>query len=1175
MKQFLILLTLFFIGEQFTAQAANITYPDSWGKAGFTLERSNPLSVEINFSITRFSLDDRMINGEAMKILQLPGNFLPNDEGMPNLPGMSRFVAIPQGADVELKIISSRTEIFSNINMAPAPPIPFDTEEWIPEYKKNPTVYSKDALYPENPVQISGLRRIRGVDVVILGITPFQYNPLKKELIVYRDLKVQVSFSGGNGHFGEDRLRSRSWDPILEDMLINNKVLPEMDYTYSKKGDIDAVQDVEYLIIVPEDPVFQAWADSLKLFRNQQGISAGVVTTNEIGGNTFEAIETYIDNAYNNWIPAPSAVLLLADYGSSGSTITSSPEKTHPYSGTYITDNGFADVDGDKLPEIVFSRITAQNAEQLEIMVGKILDYERNPPTNPDFYNHPITAMGWQTSRWFQICSESINGFWELKLGKAPVRENVLYSGGPADGWSTAENTETVVSYFGPDGLGYIPATPDHLTDWGGNATRINNDINSGAFMIQHRDHGSETGWGHPAYYIGDLSGLDNDGLIFVFSINCLTGRFNWSSECFAEAFHRYAKRALGIIAASQVSYSFVNDTYTWGAYDNMWPEFMPDETTTFETRWILPAFGNAAGKYFLEQSDWPYNDDKKPLTYDLFHHHGGCYSTVYSEIPQHLTVTHNDVLQSGATSFAVTADEGALIGLTVNGEIIGVGEGTGGLVEITITSQEPGDTMLVTITKQNYYRYSKNVPVVSSSGPYITVGAYSVDDYSTGNGNGQADFDESILLNVSAKNLGSEQAYGVSAVLSTADSYLTITDSAHIYGDIDVNQTVAGEGAFALDIVNNAPDQHSASCQVTFKDSNEEEWVSNISITINAPSFKIGDLSIDDSGGGNNNGIFDPGETVDITIETMNTGHADAPSSIGVLKSLTSGVTVNSGSYDFGTFTADDTADAIFSVSADESIPLATSAYLEYTVTSGAYSAIDTFEVIVGQTPEYSMSNQTVLVTNAIFYDSGGPDGDYSQAERLTMTFKAEDGKSDIKVHFTSFKVADGDELYIHDGAGTSSPQIPGSPFSGTSLPPDYFSTNSDYALTFFFKSNVQINDDGWRAEISSQIVSGTDRKYSDRITNFELHPNYPNPFNPTTTIKYDIPREARVLLKIYNIRGQEVRTLVDSKVSTGSHRVVWNGTNNHGEPVTSGIYIYKMKAGNYSTVKKMIFIK
>ncbi|MCD4692057.1 MAG: T9SS type A sorting domain-containing protein, partial [Calditrichales bacterium] len=183
--------------------------------------------------------------------------------------------------------------------------------------------------------------------------------------------------------------------------------------------------------------------------------------------------------------------------------------------------------------------------------------------------------------------------------------------------------------------------------------------------------------------------------------------------------------------------------------------------------------------------------------------------------------------------------------------------------------------------------------------------------------------------------------------------------------------------------------------------------------------------------------------------------------------------------------------------------------------------------------------------------------------------------GKSDIKVHFTSFNVANGDELYIHDGASASSPQIPGSPFSGTSLPPDYFSTNPDYALTFYFKSNVQINDDGWRAEISSQIVSDTERKYSDHITNFELHPNYPNPFNPTTTIKYDIPKEAHVLLKIYNIRGQEVRTLVDSKVSTGSHRVVWNGTNNHGEPVTSGIYIYKMKAGNYSTVKKMIFIK
>ena len=69
---------------------------------------------------------------------------------------------------------------------------------------------------------------------------------------------------------------------------------------------------------------------------------------------------------------------------------------------------------------------------------------------------------------------------------------------------------------------------------------------------------------------------------------------------------------ALGVMAASEISYSFVNDTYVWGLYDNMWPDFMPDYGTTPESRGVLPAFGNAGGKYFLQQSSWPYNTGNK-----------------------------------------------------------------------------------------------------------------------------------------------------------------------------------------------------------------------------------------------------------------------------------------------------------------------------------------------------------------------------------------------------------------------------------------------------------------------------------------------------------------------------------------------------------------------------------
>ncbi|NIN63302.1 MAG: hypothetical protein GTO63_01005, partial [Anaerolineae bacterium] len=94
---------------------------------------------------------------------------------------------------------------------------------------------------------------------------------------------------------------------------------------------------------------------------------------------------------------------------------------------------------------------------------------------------------------------------------------------------------------------------PSHLNDWTGSAAGINSRINSGTFVVQHRDHGGVDGWSHPRYQIPDLGGLHNDMYPFVFSMNCLTGKYNYYSQCFAEAFHRPEQRAMGIMAASEV----------------------------------------------------------------------------------------------------------------------------------------------------------------------------------------------------------------------------------------------------------------------------------------------------------------------------------------------------------------------------------------------------------------------------------------------------------------------------------------------------------------------------------------------------------------------------------------------------------------------------------------------
>jgi glycosidase len=93
--------------------------------------------------------------------------------------------------------------------------------------------------------------------------------------------------------------------------------------------------------------------------------------------------------------------------------------------------------------------------------------------------------------------------------------------------------------------------------------------------------------------------------------------------------------------------------------------------------------------------------------------------------------------------------------------------------------------------------------------------------------------------------------------------------------------------------------------------------------------------------------------------------------------------------------------------------------------------------------------------------------------------------------------------------------------------------------------------------------------------VTDFSLDQNYPNPFNPTTNIEFRIADREFVSLKVYDILGREIKTLVKEELSNGIYQVVWNGDNNLGENVSSGIYFYRIEAGEYINSRKMILIK
>jgi len=90
-----------------------------------------------------------------------------------------------------------------------------------------------------------------------------------------------------------------------------------------------------------------------------------------------------------------------------------------------------------------------------------------------------------------------------------------------------------------------------------------------------------------------------------------------------------------------------------------------------------------------------------------------------------------------------------------------------------------------------------------------------------------------------------------------------------------------------------------------------------------------------------------------------------------------------------------------------------------------------------------------------------------------------------------------------------------------------------------------------------------------------FVLEANYPNPFNPQTTIEFGLPRDAEVRLEVYNLLGQCVTILVDGHLSAGRHRIDWDGTDADGQPVASGVYLYRLTADSFVSTRKMVLLK
>jgi len=130
----------------------------------------------------------------------------------------------------------------------------------------------------------------------------------------------------------------------------------------------------------------------------------------------------------------------------------------------------------------------------------------------------------------------------------------------------------------------------------------------------------------------------------------------------------------------------------------------------------------------------------------------------------------------------------------------------------------------------------------------------------------------------------------------------------------------------------------------------------------------------------------------------------------------------------------------------------------------------------------------------------------------------------------------------------------------------------------TISFSASLYIESDGGSASVALtgkgyEILSVDESANLPKV--FSLSQNYPNPFNPVTTIQYELPKQSDVQITIYDLLGRKIITLVNKTQAAGFKSVIWNATNDHGKPVSAGVYLYQIQAGEFVQTKKMVLLK
>ncbi len=617
--------------------------------------------------------------------IAIEGTYASGEIGTPELPASHQLLAVPFGATPRVNVISYTTTDYRlsdygiSTILPHQPSVRKDQNPEDVEFVYNTAAYQTRSLAtaPEATIEMQGT--MRGIRIGSLLINPVSYNPAANTLRVFNDIEVEVSFDGADRTETERMLLSTYspyFDIVYKQMFNYRQILD----VYTDHPDLMAYP-VHMIVITPEDYItaLQPWIN----WKIQKGFDVNVVTTTQAGGN-YNAIQSYVQNLYNTGVnqgATPTFVILVGDTGQV-------PGKTSGNATQKVTDLYYGSIDGDYFPDMFYSRMSAENTNQVTAIVNKILQYEQYTMPDPSYLSNVTLIAGWDS-------------YWNARIGRPTINYATTYY------YNTAHGFNQVNAYLQQ-----------------GQYTGCYNTLNTGVGFINYTAHGSETSWSDPQFTVSNVNALTNANKYFLAMGNCcLTGNFGHSQPCFGEAMLRGEnKAAYSYIGSCPVTYWYEDYYFGVGATTvmNQTPTLENTATGVYDGIWMDDTYNTVSSITFLGNiavcyaSTGGYQTSSSPLYYWQAYHVLGDGSIMpYRVNPTPNTVSHASTFPAGATSFQVSAEAGSYVGISQNNVLKGAAlVPASGSVSVPVAAGITSGQVRIVVTKPQRQPYIQDINV-------------------------------------------------------------------------------------------------------------------------------------------------------------------------------------------------------------------------------------------------------------------------------------------------------------------------------------------------------------------------------------------------------------------------------------------------------------------------------